>query len=161
VNGIWGGYTGEGAKTVIAGKAHAKISMRLVPHQDPDEITELFIRHFKSITPEGVRVEINPHHGGEPYVTPIDSIGYKAASRAYETTFGTPSVPHRGGGSIPIVPLFEKELGSKTILMGFGLNSDAIHSPNEHYGIWNFLKGIETIPYFYQFYTELFKSQGS
>lgn len=158
VNGIWGGYTGEGAKTVIASKAHAKISMRLVPDQDPDEITELFIQHFKSIAPEGVRVEINPHHGGEPYVTPIDSIGYKAASKAYETTFGTPSVPHRGGGSIPIVPLFEKELGSKTILMGFGLNSDAIHSPNEHYGIWNFLKGIETIPYFYQYFTELFKS---
>jgi acetylornithine deacetylase/succinyl-diaminopimelate desuccinylase-like protein len=158
VNGIWGGYTGEGAKTVIASKAHAKISMRLVPDQDPDEITELFIQHFKSIAPEGVRVEINPHHGGEPYVTPIDSMGYKAASKAYETTFGTPSIPHRGGGSIPIVPLFEKELGSKTILMGFGLNSDAIHSPNEHYGIWNFLKGIETIPYFYQYFTELFKS---
>jgi acetylornithine deacetylase/succinyl-diaminopimelate desuccinylase-like protein len=159
VNGIWGGYTGEGAKTVIASKAHAKISMRLVPHQDPEEITELFSKHFKSIAPEGVKVEVHPHHGGEPYVTPIDSIGYKAASRAYETTFGVPSVPHRGGGSIPIVPLFEQELGSKTILMGFGLNSDAIHSPNEHYGIWNFLKGIETIPYFYQYYTELSKSR--
>ena len=157
VNGIWGGYTGEGAKTVIASQAHAKISMRLVPHQDPDEITELFTKHFEQIAPEGVRVEVRPHHGGHPYVTPIDSIGYQAASRAYETTFGTPSVPHRGGGSIPIVPLFERELGSKTILMGFGLNSDAIHSPNEHFGIWNFLKGIETIPYFYQYYTELYK----
>ena len=157
VNGIWGGYTGEGAKTVIASKAHAKISMRLVPNQDWHEITELFSKHFKSIAPEGVKVEVRPHHGGQAYVTPIDSIGYRAASRAYETTFGSRAIPHRGGGSIPIVPLFENELGSKTILMGFGLNSDAIHSPNEHYGIWNFLKGIETIPYFYQYYTELYK----
>ncbi len=158
VNGIWGGYTGEGAKTVIASKAHAKISMRLVPDQDWHEITELFAKHFKSIAPNGVRVEVKPHHGGQAYVTPMDHIGYQAASKAYETTFGTPSIPHRGGGSIPIVPLFEKELGSKTILMGFGLNSDAIHSPNEHFGIGNFLKGIETIPYFYQYYTELFRS---
>ena len=157
VNGIWGGYTGEGAKTVIASKAHAKISMRLVPHQDWHEITGLFSKHFKSIAPEGVKVEVHPHHGGQAYVTPIDSIGYQAASKAYETTFGSRAIPHRGGGSIPIVPLFENELGSKTILMGFGLNSDAIHSPNEHYGIWNFLKGIETIPYFYQYYTERFK----
>ncbi|MEJ2583826.1 MAG: dipeptidase [Robiginitalea sp.] len=157
VNGIWGGYTGEGAKTVIASKAHAKISMRLVPNQDSDEITELFKKHFESIAPAGVRVEVHPHHGGQAYVTPIDSIGYQAASKAYETTFGTKAIPHRGGGSIPIVPLFENELHSKTILMGFGLNSDAIHSPNEHYGIWNFLKGIETIPYFYKFYTELYK----
>jgi len=158
VNGIWGGYTGQGAKTVIASKAHAKISMRLVPDQDWQEITELFAKHFKSIAPKGVRVEVKPHHGGQAYVTPMDHIGYQAASKAYETTFGTPSIPHRGGGSIPIVPLFEKELGSKTILMGFGLNSDAIHSPNEHFGIGNFLKGIETIPYFYQYYTELFRS---
>ena len=155
VNGIWGGYTGEGAKTVIPSQAHAKISMRLVPKQDTDEITELFAKHFRSIAPEGVRVEVRPHHGGQAYVTPIDSMGYQAASRAYETTFGRKSVPHRGGGSIPIVPLFENELGSKTILMGFGLNSDAIHSPNEHFGVWNFLKGIETIPYFYQYYSEL------
>ena len=155
VNGIWGGYTGEGAKTVIPSQAHAKISMRLVPKQDTDEITELFAQHFRSIAPEGVRVEVRPHHGGQAYVTPIDSMGYQAASRAYETTFGRKSVPHRGGGSIPIVPLFENELGSKTILMGFGLNSDAIHSPNEHFGVWNFLKGIETIPYFYQYYSEL------
>ncbi len=158
VNGIWGGYTGEGAKTVIASKAHAKISMRLVPDQDWHEITELFTRHFESIAPAGVRVKVTPHHGGQAYVTPIDHIGYQAASKAYETTFGTPSIPHRGGGSIPIVPLFEKELGSKTILMGFGLNSDAIHSPNEHFGIGNFLKGIETIPHFYQYYTELYQA---
>jgi acetylornithine deacetylase/succinyl-diaminopimelate desuccinylase-like protein len=157
VNGIWGGYTGEGAKTVIPGQAHAKISMRLVPNQDWHEITELFTRHFESLAPEGVRVEVRPHHGGQAYVTPIDHIGYQAASRAYETTFGTRPVPHRGGGSIPIVPLFERELGSKTILMGFGLDSDAIHSPNEHFGVWNYLKGIETIPYFYHYYTELAK----
>lgn len=158
VNGIWGGYTGEGAKTVIASKAHAKISMRLVPDQDWHEITELFTKHFESIAPAGVRVEVKPHHGGQAYVTPIDHIGYQAASMAYEKTFGKPAIPHRGGGSIPIVPLFEKELGSKTILMGFGLDSDAIHSPNEHFGIFNFLKGIETIPYFYQYYTELVKN---
>ena len=158
VNGIWGGYTGEGAKTVIASKANAKISMRLVPHQDPDEITELFARHFEAIAPEGVKVTVTPHHGGLPYVTPTDSIGYKAAAKAYETTFGKTPIPERTGGSIPIVALFEEVLGSKTILMGFGLDSDAIHSPNEHFGVWNFLKGIETIPYFYKYYTELFTS---
>ena len=155
VNGIWGGYTGEGAKTVIASKAHAKISMRLVPHQDWHEITQLFKTHFENIAPAGVKVKVIPHHGGESYVTPIDSIGYQAASKAYETTFGKVPVPKRNGGSIPIVPLFEKELGSKSILMGFGLDSNAIHSPNEHFGVWNFLKGIETIPYFYKYYTEL------
>ncbi|MGB5358707.1 MAG: dipeptidase [Eudoraea sp.] len=155
VNGIWGGYTGEGAKTVIASKAHAKISMRLVPHQDWHEVTQLFKTHFENIAPAGVKVKVTPHHGGESYVTPIDSIGYKAASKAYETTFGKVPVPKRNGGSIPIVPLFEKELGSKSILMGFGLDSNAIHSPNEHFGVWNFLKGIETIPYFYKYYTEL------
>ena len=155
VNGIWGGYTGEGAKTVIASKAHAKISMRLVPHQDWHEITQLFKTHFENIVPAGVKVKVIPHHGGESYVTPIDSIGYQAASKAYETTFGKVPVPKRNGGSIPIVPLFEKELGSKSILMGFGLDSNAIHSPNEHFGVWNFLKGIETIPYFYKYYTEL------
>ncbi len=155
VNGIWGGYTGEGAKTVIASKANAKISMRLVPHQDPDEITELFARHFEAIAPEGVKVTVTPHHGGLPYVTPTDSIGYQAAAKAYETTFGKTPIPERTGGSIPIVALFEEVLGSKTILMGFGLDSDAIHSPNEHFGVWNFLKGIETIPYFYKYYTEL------
>tara|TARA_R110002074_G_scaffold224854_2_gene396333 strand:+ start:589 stop:1977 length:1389 start_codon:yes stop_codon:yes gene_type:complete len=155
VNGIWGGYTGEGAKTVIASKAYAKISMRLVPHQDWEEITELFKTHFESIAPEGVTVKVTPHHGGQGYVTPIDSIGYKAASKAYEQTFGKTPIPQRSGGSIPIVSLFEKELKSKTILMGFGLDSDAIHSPNEHFGIWNYLKGIETIPWFYKYFTEL------
>ena len=155
VNGIWGGYIGEGAKTVIASKAYAKISMRLVPHQDWQEITELFTTHFESIAPKGVTVKVTPHHGGQGYVTPIDTIGYQAAARAYETTFGKKPIPQRSGGSIPIVALFEKELESKTILMGFGLDSDAIHSPNEHFGVWNYLKGIETIPYFYQYFTEM------
>lgn len=153
VNGIWGGYTGEGAKTVIASKAYAKISMRLVPHQDWEEITELFTKHFESIAPAGVKVKVTPHHGGQGYVTPIDSAGYRAAAQAMETTFGKKPVPQRTGGSIPIVALFEEVLESKTILMGFGLDSDAIHSPNEHFGIWNFLKGIETIPHFFKNYT--------
>ena len=157
VNGIWGGYTGEGAKTVIASKAYAKISMRLVPHQDWEDITELFKSHFESIAPKGTRVKVTPHHGGQGYVTPIDSIGYKAASKAYTDTFGKTPIPQRSGGSIPIVSLFEQELKSKTILMGFGLDSDAIHSPNEHFGIWNYLKGIETIPLFYKYFTELSK----
>ncbi|WP_136467609.1 dipeptidase [Flagellimonas onchidii] len=157
VNGIWGGYTGEGAKTVIASKAYAKISMRLVPDQDPEEITELFTKHFESIAPKSVKVKVTPHHGGLAYVTKTDSIGYKAASKAYETTFGKTPIPERTGGSIPIVALFEQVLQSKTILMGFGLDSDAIHSPNEHFGVWNYLKGIETIPYFYKYYTELSK----
>jgi acetylornithine deacetylase/succinyl-diaminopimelate desuccinylase-like protein len=155
VNGIWGGYTGEGAKTVLPSKAYAKISMRLVPDQDYNEITELFTSHFKAIAPEGVTVKVTPHHGGKPYVTPIDSLGYKAAEKAIERSFGTTPVPQRGGGSIPIVALFEEMLGVKSVLMGFGLDSDAIHSPNEHFGIWNYLKGIETIPYFYHYYTEL------
>ncbi|MBK5212035.1 MAG: dipeptidase [Flavobacteriaceae bacterium] len=157
VNGIWGGYTGEGAKTVIASKAYAKISMRLVPNQDWKKITELFTKHFESIAPEGVRVKVTPHHGGQAYVTPIDSLGYKAAEKAYEETFGKTPIPQRSGGSIPIVALFEKELKSKSILMGFGLDSDAIHSPNEHFGVWNYLKGIETIPQFYRFFTEMSK----
>lgn len=157
VNGIWGGYTGEGAKTVIASKAYAKISMRLVPNQDWEEITKLFKKHFESIAPKGVTVKVTPHHGGQGYVTPIDSIGYQAASKAYTETFGKTPIPQRSGGSIPIVSLFEKELKSKTILMGFGLDSDAIHSPNEHFGIWNYLKGIETIPWFYKYFTELSK----
>ncbi len=155
VNGIWGGYIGEGAKTVIASKAHAKISMRLVPHQDWHEITTLFEKHFKSLAPKGVKVKVTAHHGGQGYVTPIDTVAYQAAAKAYETTFGKTPIPQRSGGSIPIVSLFEKELGSKTILMGFGLDSDAIHSPNEHFGIWNYLKGIETIPYFFKFFTEI------
>jgi acetylornithine deacetylase/succinyl-diaminopimelate desuccinylase-like protein len=155
VNGIWGGYIGEGAKTVIASKAFAKISMRLVPDQNTEEITALFTDHFNKIAPNSVRVLVKPHHGGEAAVTPIDSIGYKAASMAYEKSFGKKPIPVRSGGSIPIVALFERELGLKTILMGFGLDSDAIHSPNEHFGLFNFYKGIETIPYFYKYFTEL------
>lgn len=155
VNGIWGGYTGEGAKTVIASQAFAKISMRLVPNQDWETITTLFKNHFESIAPRGVTVKVKPHHGGQGYVTPIDSIGYKAANMAYTETFGKPAIPVRSGGSIPIVALFEKELKSKTILMGFGLDSDAIHSPDEHFGIFNYLKGIETIPLFYKYFVEL------
>ncbi len=155
VNGIWGGYTGEGAKTVIASKAYAKISMRLVPHQDWKEITQLFKSHFESIAPKGVRVTVTPHHGGQGYVTPIDTVAYQAASKAYEKTFVKTPIPQRSGGSIPIVSLFEKELKSKTILMGFGLDSDAIHSPNEHFGVWNYLKGIETIPQFYHYFAAM------
>lgn len=155
VNGIWGGYTGEGAKTVIASKAYAKISMRLVPNQDPDKITKLFEEHFKSIAPDSVSIKVTPHHGGLPAVTPTDSIAYKAAAKAMETTFGKEPVPFRGGGSIPIVALFEQILGSKTVLMGFGLDSDAIHSPNEHYGLFNYYKGIETIPLFYQNFSDM------
>ncbi|HLS12358.1 MAG TPA: dipeptidase [Flavobacteriaceae bacterium] len=157
VNGIWGGYIGEGAKTVIASKAYAKISMRLVPNQNWEKITELFKKHFESIAPKGVTVEVKPHHGGQAYVTPIDHVGYKAAEAAYEATFGKTPIPQRSGGSIPIVSLFERELDSKVILMGFGLASDAIHSPNEHFGVWNFMKGIETIPQFFHHFTELSK----
>lgn len=155
VNGIWGGYTGEGAKTVIASKAYAKISMRLVPDQDPDEITELFTKHFLSIAPKSVKVKVTAFHGGQPYVSPTDSLAYNAASKAMEETFGKKPIPVRSGGSIPIVSLFEQELGMKTILFGFGLDSDAIHSPNEHYGLFNFYKGIETIPYFYKNFVEM------
>lgn len=157
VNGIWGGYTGEGAKTVIASKAFAKISMRLVPNQNWEKITELFKNHFESIAPASVKVLVKPHHGGQGYVTPMDTIEYQAASKAYEASFGKKPIPQRSGGSIPIVALFEKELKSKTILMGFGLDSDAIHSPNEHFGIWNYLKGIETITYFYKYFIELYQ----
>ena len=149
VNGIWGGYTGEGAKTVIPSKAYAKISMRLVPNQSDFEITKKFTKYFNSIAPKSVKVEVRPHHGGEPYVSPIDSIAYKAAREAMQTTYGKKPVPVRSGGSIPIVALFEKELGLKSVLLGFGLDSDAIHSPNEHYGIFNYLKGIETISHFF------------
>ena len=155
VNGIWGGYTGEGAKTVIASKAFAKISMRLVPNQSDAEITKLFEDHFKKIAPKSVKVEVRPHHGGEPYVAPTDSPAYLAASAAMETTYGKKPVPVRSGGSIPIVALFEQELGVKSILMGFGLDSDAIHSPNEHYGLFNYFKGIETIPHFFTNFKEL------
>jgi len=157
INGIWGGYIGEGAKTVIASKASAKISMRLVPNQNWEDITDLFKNHFESIAPGSVTVKVTPHHGGQAYVTPIDCLGYKAAEKAYEATFGKTPIPQRSGGSIPIVALFEKELKSKTILMGFGLDSDAIHSPNEHFGVWNYLKGIETIPQFYHYFTKMSK----
>ena len=157
LNGIWGGYIGEGAKTVLPSKAFAKISMRLVPNQTTDKITEIFTKHFESIAPKSVKVKVTPHHGGEPVVTPTDSIAFKAASMAMETTFGKKPIPTRGGGSIPIVALFEKELGLKSVLMGFGLDSDLIHSPNEHYGIFNFLKGIETIPVFYKNFTDMSK----
>tara|TARA_B110000977_G_scaffold2547_3_gene3515 strand:- start:4959 stop:6344 length:1386 start_codon:yes stop_codon:yes gene_type:complete len=157
VNGIWGGYTGEGAKTVIPSKAFAKISMRLVPNQKWEEISKLFEIHFKNIAPKGVKVAVERHHGGQAYVTPTDNDGYRAAEKAYKEAFGIAPRPKRDGGSIPIVPMFEEVLGCKTILMGFGLDSDAIHSPNEHYGIYNFLKGIETIPLFYKHYAALSK----
>ncbi|MFY7849955.1 MAG: dipeptidase [Bacteroidia bacterium] len=155
VNGIWGGYIGEGAKTVLPSKAYAKISMRLVPNQNSDKVTELFADYFRKAVPAGVKVEVRPHHGGEPVVTPTDSVPYRAAARAMEKTFGKVPIPTRGGGSIPIVALFEKELGIKTVLMGFGLDSDAIHSPNEHYGLFNFYKGIETIPWFHYYFAEM------
>lgn len=153
VNGIWGGYTGEGAKTVLPSKAHAKISMRLVPNQSSQKITELFTKHFHSIAPNYVDVKVKAHHGGEPAVTPTDSKGYKAASKAFEEAWGKTPIPMREGGSIPIVNLFEKELGLKTVLLGFGLDADAIHSPNESFQIFNYLKGIETIILFYKNFT--------
>jgi acetylornithine deacetylase/succinyl-diaminopimelate desuccinylase-like protein len=156
-NGIWGGYIGEGAKTVLPSKAFAKISMRLVPNQASHKITELFKNHFESIAPAGVKVVVKPHHGGEPVVTPTDSVAYLAAAKAMETTFGKKPIPTRGGGSIPIVALFERELGLKSVLLGFGLDSDALHSPNEHYGLENYYKGIETIPYFFKYFAEMSK----
>lgn len=159
VNGIWGGYIGEGAKTVLPSEAQAKISMRLVPNQDWHEISKLFKDHFESIAPESVKVEVNIHHGGQGYVTPIDSIEYEAASKAIEESYGKTPIPQQSGGSIPIVALFEEKLKSKTILMGFGLHSDVIHSPNENYGLFNFYKGIETIPLYYKHFTELKKNQ--
>ncbi len=155
VNGMWGGYIGEGAKTVLPSKAYAKISMRLVPNQDSATITKLFTKHFKAIAPASVKVKVTPHHGGEAAVTPTDTPEYKAAEKAMEHTYGTQPIPVRGGGSIPIVALFEKVLKVKTVLMGFGLDSDDIHSPNEHYGLFNYYKGIETIPYFFKYYGEL------
>ncbi len=157
LNGIWGGYTGEGSKTVLPAQAFAKISMRLVPNQSSEKITEIFRKHFEKIAPPSVKVKVTPHHGGEPVVTPTDSIAFKAASKAMEQTFGKKPIPTRGGGSIPIVALFEKELGLKSVLMGFGLDSDLIHSPNENYGVFNFMKGIETIPLFFHHFTEMSK----
>ncbi|MEM9339588.1 MAG: dipeptidase [Bacteroidota bacterium] len=158
VNGIWGGYTGEGAKTVLPSKAYAKISMRLVPNQVSQEITELFIAYFQKIAPKSVKVTVTPHHGGEASVIPTNSVGYAAASKAMEKTFGKVPIPTREGGSIPIVALFQEELGLDSILMGFGLAEDAIHSPNESYGLFNYYKGIETISQFYQFFTDMSKS---
>ncbi len=155
VNGIWGGYTGEGAKTVLPAKAHAKISMRLVPHQDMNEITKLFTQHFISIAPKSVKVKVIAHHGGEPAVTPTDSRAFKAASEAFVEVWGKAPIPTRDGGSIPIVALFKKELALDTVLMGFGLDTDALHSPNEHYGIKNFLIGIETIVAFYKHFGKI------
>ena len=154
VNGIWGGYTGEGAKTVLPSKAYAKISARLVPNQSSDKMTEKLLNYFRSIAPASVEVKAELHHGGEPYMTPIDSKGYKAASKAVETTFGKMPIPVRGGGSIPICSILEKELGIKIVFMGFGLDSDNLHSPNEKYNIENYYKGIETIPYFHKFFAE-------
>ena len=157
INGIWGGYTGDGAKTVLPSKAFAKISMRLVPNQKSEKITELFISHFEKIAPPSVKVKVTPHHGGEGVVIPTDFTGYMAAKQAMEESFGKSPIPVRSGGSIPIVPMFEEVLGLKTILLGFGLDSDVIHSPNEHFGLFNFYKGIETIPLFYQNFTALNK----
>ncbi len=155
VNGIWGGYTGAGAKTVLPSKAYAKISMRLVPNQKNEEITELFTNYFKSIAPDTVDVNVTPHHGGQPALTPTNSIAYLAASKAFEETWGRKPIPTRDGGSIPIVALFKDALSADTVLMGFGLDSDAIHSPNEHYGLFNFYRGIETIPLFHKYFSEL------
>jgi acetylornithine deacetylase/succinyl-diaminopimelate desuccinylase-like protein len=155
VNGIWGGYIGEGAKTVLPSKAYAKISMRLVPDQHPDKITKMFSDHFKKIAPPGVTVKVTPHHGGFAAVTPTNTVEYKAAAMAMKEGFGKEPIPVRGGGSIPIVAMFEKVFGVKSILMGFGLNSDDIHSPNEHYGLFNYYKGIDTIPLFFKHYSQL------
>jgi len=155
INGIWGGFTGEGTKTILPSKAYAKISMRLVPDQNAEKIAELFEKHFLSIVPSGVKVEVKYLHGGEAYVSPIDTPEYQAASMAIEESFGIMPIPVRSGGSIPIVATFEKVLGIKSILMGFGLESDAIHSPNENYPVYNFIKGIETIPLYYKYYAQL------
>ena len=155
VNGIWGGYIGEGAKTVLPSKAFAKISMRLVPNQGSQKISELFQKYFESIAPASVKVKVKAHHGGEPVFVGTDSIGYQSASLAMHETYGKKPLPTRGGGSIPIVALFKKELGLDSILFGFGLDSDGLHSPNEHYGLFNYYKGIETIPLFYKYFTAL------
>jgi len=157
VNGIWGGYIEEGAKTILPSKAFAKISMRLVPNQDSASVDKLFENHFRSIAPEGIRVDVRSLHGGQGYVAPTDTVAYQAASKAMEKTFGRKPVPTRSGGSIPIISDFEEVLGIKTILMGFGLESDAIHSPNENYPLDNFYKGIETIPYFFKYFAEMNK----
>jgi len=155
LNGIWGGYIAEGSKTVLPSKAFAKISARLVPNQNSDKMTEVLINHLKKIAPPNVTVEAKPHHGGEPYMTPIDSKAYRAAAAAIKDTFGKEPIPVRGGGSIPICALFEKELGIKIVFMGFGLDSDNLHSPNEKFNLDNYYKGIETIPYFHKHFAEM------
>src|SRR5215216_6007301 len=155
VNGIWGGYAGEGAKTVLPSKATAKISARLVPNQSSRKLTDMLLQHFQKIAPPSVSVKAFEHHGGEPYMTPIDSKGYQAAAKAVQTTFGKIPVPVRGGGSIPICSILEKELGIKIVFMGFGLDSDNLHSPNEKFELKNFYKGIETIPYFHKYFAEM------
>jgi len=155
VNGIWGGYQGEGAKTVLPSKATAKISTRLVPNQSSHKITELLLNYFISIAPPSVMVKAFEHHGGEPYMTPIESKGYLAAAKAVKKTFGKKPIPVRGGGSIPICSILERELGVKIIFMGFGLDNDNLHSPNEKYNIENYYKGIETIPYFHKYFAEM------
>ena len=160
VNGIWGGYTAEGTKTVLPSKAYAKISMRLVPNQDYVKIGELFEKHFTAIAPPWVKVKVQALHGGQAYVSPVDTPGYKAAEKAMETVLGKKPIPVRSGGSIPIIPQFEDTLGVKSILLGFGLESDAIHSPNENYPLENFYKGIETIPYFYRYFTDMMTGRG-
>ena len=157
VNGIWGGYTGEGAKTVLPSKAFAKISCRLVPNQTSAKMTKLLIEHLEKIAPPYITIKASEHHGGDPYLTPVDSIEYQAAHKAIEATFGKAPIPVRGGGSIPITALFESVLGLKTVFLGFGLDSDNLHSPNEKYELANFYKGIETIPYFHQFFAEMKK----
>jgi len=157
INGIWGGYTGEGSKTVLPSKAYAKISCRLVPNQRSDKMEKLVIDHLYKIAPPYVQVKVMPHHGGDPYMTPVNSIEYKAAAKAIATTFGKEPIPVRGGGSIPITALFEKELGCKVVFLGFGLDSDNLHSPNEKYELYNFYKGIETIPYFHKYYADFKK----
>ncbi len=158
LNGIWGGFTGEGAKTVLPSKAFAKISARLVPNQSSENITEMLLNYFRKIAPASVTVEAVNLHGGEPYMTPIDSLAYQAAAKAIETTFGKKPIPVRGGGSIPICTILERELGVKIVFMGFGLDSDNLHSPNEKFDLVNFYKGIETIPYFHKYFAEINKA---
>jgi acetylornithine deacetylase/succinyl-diaminopimelate desuccinylase-like protein len=155
INGIWGGYTGEGAKTVLPSKAYAKISFRLVPHQDTNKVMRMVEDHLRSIAPKSVKLKVSPHHGGPPYVTPTDFVAYHAASKAMEETFGKKPIPTRSGGSIPIPAMFEKQLGIRSVLLGFGLDSDAIHSPNEHYGVFNYFKGIQTLPLFHQYFRDM------
>jgi acetylornithine deacetylase/succinyl-diaminopimelate desuccinylase-like protein len=161
VNGIWGGYTGEGTKTIIPSKAFAKISMRLVPNQDYEKIAELFKSHFESLAPAYVTVKVTPLHGGQGYVSPINSPEYKAAYKAVTESFGVAPVPFRSGGSIPIISTFEQILGVKSILLGFGLESDAIHSPNENFPLSNFYKGIATVPLFYKYFVEEYSKKNS